>query len=391
MTAMLLHAGLLRQVEAQSPQRRSPASVFSSRATVQEQATGNQIFGVGVNSDAGLTGSVVLNERNSDLTPRCAKDPEVSVEVRFISLSPSCYERLARDMIAPLGDKALFLAGSANFFRKEYKEADLFYSQLVEMSSSPLAEQALKLAIMSKQMSTGRDACDGRRAVAEACLLVDTALRSYPDSATFLDDSQVSRLFNVVQADPRTKVMHTPKMTLGNGQASTLGMTEQHFFVTGVYVTTKNDQIVFLPHNEPFSTGPQLRVQPTVSADRSSIHMKLKASQTELRPGNVQRFPVTSSITPVFEGGAVGAPIPFTQFIQQPNFVTISMEKEVVVPDGRTLLLTGWAKVPQPPDNDEPSALSTLPLVGWLFAKPAEVREEKQLLVLITPRIIGDE
>jgi outer membrane protein assembly complex protein YaeT len=35
---------------------------------VQEQPTGSLIFGVGVNSDAGLTGSVVLNERNFDIT-----------------------------------------------------------------------------------------------------------------------------------------------------------------------------------------------------------------------------------------------------------------------------------------------------------------------------------
>jgi outer membrane protein assembly complex protein YaeT len=35
---------------------------------VQEQRTGSLLFGVGVNSDAGLTGSVVLNERNFDIT-----------------------------------------------------------------------------------------------------------------------------------------------------------------------------------------------------------------------------------------------------------------------------------------------------------------------------------
>jgi outer membrane protein insertion porin family len=35
---------------------------------VQEQPTGSLIFGVGVNSDAGLTGSIVLNERNFDIT-----------------------------------------------------------------------------------------------------------------------------------------------------------------------------------------------------------------------------------------------------------------------------------------------------------------------------------
>src|SRR5262249_40745105 len=35
---------------------------------VQEAKTGSLLFGVGVNSDAGLTGSIVLNERNFDIT-----------------------------------------------------------------------------------------------------------------------------------------------------------------------------------------------------------------------------------------------------------------------------------------------------------------------------------
>jgi hypothetical protein len=35
--------------------------------TVQETRTGSLLFGVGVNSDAGLTGSIVVNERNFDV------------------------------------------------------------------------------------------------------------------------------------------------------------------------------------------------------------------------------------------------------------------------------------------------------------------------------------
>jgi outer membrane protein assembly factor BamA len=34
---------------------------------VQEQRTGSLLFGIGVNSNAGLTGSIVLNERNFDI------------------------------------------------------------------------------------------------------------------------------------------------------------------------------------------------------------------------------------------------------------------------------------------------------------------------------------
>jgi outer membrane protein assembly factor BamD (BamD/ComL family) len=87
------------------------------------------------------------------------------------------------DMTGPLADKALFLAGSVKFYREDYREADHYFSQLVEMHpNSPFAAQAVELAIISKHMSTGGADYDGRK-VAEARMLVDTALRNYPELA----------------------------------------------------------------------------------------------------------------------------------------------------------------------------------------------------------------
>lgn len=88
------------------------------------------------------------------------------------------------DMTGPLADKALFLCGMVKFFREDYKEADHYFTQLVEMhANSPLAPQALELAIIAKHLSTGGADYDGRK-VAEARQLVDTALRSYPELAS---------------------------------------------------------------------------------------------------------------------------------------------------------------------------------------------------------------
>jgi outer membrane protein assembly factor BamD (BamD/ComL family) len=87
------------------------------------------------------------------------------------------------DITGPLADKALFLAGGVKFYREDYKEADHYFSQLVEHHpNSPLAAQAIELDIISKSLSTGGAEYDGRK-VAEARLLVDTALRNYPELA----------------------------------------------------------------------------------------------------------------------------------------------------------------------------------------------------------------
>ena len=58
---------------------------------------------------------------------------------------------ILNDITGPMADKALFLAGGVKFFREDYKEADHFFSQLVEQHpNSTMAPQAVELAIISK-------------------------------------------------------------------------------------------------------------------------------------------------------------------------------------------------------------------------------------------------
>jgi outer membrane protein assembly complex protein YaeT len=58
--------GIRPTVEVLNPDSDDP--VKDILIHVQETRTGSLLFGVGVNSDAGLTGSIVLNERNFDIT-----------------------------------------------------------------------------------------------------------------------------------------------------------------------------------------------------------------------------------------------------------------------------------------------------------------------------------
>jgi outer membrane protein assembly factor BamD (BamD/ComL family) len=93
-------------------------------------------------------------------------------------------EQIQLDLHGPLADKALFYAGSVKFFRKDYHEADQNFSQLTQMlPNSPLAPQALKMAIICKQLSTGGPDYDGRK-TAEARELIHTAARAYPELKT---------------------------------------------------------------------------------------------------------------------------------------------------------------------------------------------------------------
>jgi outer membrane protein assembly factor BamD (BamD/ComL family) len=101
------------------------------------------------------------------------------------------------DIGGPLADKALFLAGGVKFYREDYKEADYYYTQLTEQHpNSPLAPKAIELAIISKHLSTGGADYDGRK-VAEARMLIDTAMRAYPELANNKGDFLQRQLYSI--------------------------------------------------------------------------------------------------------------------------------------------------------------------------------------------------
>src|SRR5437667_620270 len=129
-------------------------------------------------------------------------------------------------------------------------------------------------------------------------------------------------------------------------------------------------------------------ILPTISADRSFLRLSETPTFTQLANNNVPLFPITTFITPVFEGGAVGQPIPFTQFLQQPVFNTITVLTSVSVPDGGTVLLGGLKRMSEGRNEFGPPILSKLPYINRLFKNVGYGRETESLLIMVTPRII---
>ncbi len=103
------------------------------------------------------------------------------------------------DVSGPLADKALFLMGSVKMLNEDYRDADRYFSQLVEMHpNSSFAPQAVELAIISKHMSTGGSDYDGRK-VAEARRLVHTAFAAYPELARNKEEFLVHQLAGITE------------------------------------------------------------------------------------------------------------------------------------------------------------------------------------------------
>ena len=181
-------------------------------------------------------------------------------------------------------------------------------------------------------------------------------------------------------------------MTCFNGQMSTVACNDQRFFVTHVDATKVNGEMIYVPVNRPFPIGFELKMQPSVSADHKFVRCNLRLEHSEMGATNVPLFPVTTSVTPVFEGGARGQPISFTQFVQQPNIVTRSMEKTVTIAAGQTAVLyAGKRQKVDESEADGPGA----PLFDWIydlvdmFSPPADPPMiDEHMFVLVTPRVI---
>ena len=116
-----------------------------------------------------------------------------------------------------------------------------------------------------------------------------------------------------------------------------------------------------------------------------------RSRETVTTSANVPLFPITTFITPIFEGGAVGQPVPFTQFIQQPTLNTISVSTTVNVPDGGTVLMGGMKRLNEGRNEFGPPILSKIPYLNRLFKNTGYGREAESLMIMVTPRIIINE
>jgi hypothetical protein len=275
---------------------------------------------------------------------RRLQDVEVAVEVRFISVSASLYEQLV----------------SAGCGSQEFR-AEAVPGTPLQCYTASCREPLLR--------------CLAGGGASTACL----------------NDEQVRQFLQAAQEDPRTSVMQAPKMTLLNGQTATCNITDRLFFVTGVTAVQAGGQIVACPQNESFTTGLQMSVQPLVSTDRRSVYVNLKLNQTNLATAAVPLFPVVSRLTPELEGGAKDQPVPFTQYIQQPRFNTVALERSLKIREGGTMFLGGWKQENESRTEFGPPVLSKIPYLNRFFKNVGYGRDTSYVLVMVTPRVIVNE
>ena len=127
---------------------------------------------------AGESPSFLTQVANSVPNPADKSRPTIDSEGEALKYLEVAH---THDLTGPTADKALFWCGYVHFYRGRYEDADYFFSQLVEMhKDSVLWEEALKMAVIAKNNSTGGSVYDSSKA-SEALQLVHHAEAAVPE------------------------------------------------------------------------------------------------------------------------------------------------------------------------------------------------------------------
>lgn len=156
-----------------------------------------------------------------------------------------------------------------------------------------------------------------------------------------LKGEQLRWLLDAAQGERETNILLAPKVTAFDGQSVTVRTGDERTFVTGAETAKAHGQVVLVPKSTSVFLGNVIELSGTAAPDDKSVQLRARCTRTYLN-GEPEQLPVVTQVTPIFEGGSQGSPVPFTQHLQAPDIKTEKLDKTVTVPVNGTVVLGGW-------------------------------------------------
>ncbi len=122
-------------------------------------------------------------------------------------------------------------------------------------------------------------------------------------------------------------------------------------------------------------------------ADRWFVQLTVKGNVKSV-DDSTPPFPVVMTVEPT-EKSTFDAVV-FTQYVQQPKAQTLSVDETFTAPVGHTLVFDAGSRTHAVHKTSKVAVLGDLPLLQCLFSKESTVPEEEHVLILVTPRIVGN-
>jgi general secretion pathway protein D len=337
-----------------------------------------------------------VHEQIADLLQqlRRLQDLQVTIEVRFIQLNDSFFERIGIDFNVNVKDTGVNVNNQDQF----QPVNPLGHSNTVGVQKQTTGNFPTFTSDLAIPFNQGSFAL--------------TQLPPFGPQATgaglnfgfaILSDIEAFFLIEAAQGDQRTNVLNAPKVTLFNGQQAFVADATQRPFVVGVIPVVGEFASAQQPVIVVLNEGTMMTIQAVVSDDRRYVRMTIVPFFTQI--GNVDTFTFegsssstsSSSTTDSDDDGKTDkkdnsdAKSNSGVTVQLPSFSFVSVVTTVSVPDGGTVLLGGIKRLSEGRNEFGVPLLSKVPYINRLFRNIAIGRQTDSLMMMVTPRIIIQE
>jgi len=384
-----------------------------------------------------------VHEQIADLLEqlRRLQDLQVTIEVRFISLNDTFFERIGVDfdfniqsnVNQPLNMTAVPTQSNGSTYPASLgiNAQPGGASQTIGLDNtgnpgvalSPLAASTLGntngniLPFQRNNFSIPfRQNSFGSATVPSLPGLPDPTTSAANFGFAILSDIEAYFLIQAAQGNTRSNVMQAPKVTLFNGQNAFVSDTRQRPFVTSVVPVVGDFAAAQQPVITVLSEGTAVNVQAVVSSDRRFVRLTLVPFFSTI--GKVEQFQFegsrstkskssdeksglegdTNGIIDLNAGVGTGASSSREEevkssgtTIQLPEFLFTTVTTTVSVPDGGTVLLGGIKRLREGRNEFGVPILSKIPYINRLFKNVGLGRTTDSLMLMVTPRIIIQE
>lgn len=340
-----------------------------------------------------------VHEEIADLLEqlRRLQDLQVTIEVRFIRLNDSFFERIGIDFDANIGPPAsadtVIPSGVAgrNVYNRAAPSA-IVGTRQAAVGDLPVFTADLEVPFRQGSFQASAPAFGGFDANQAANF-----------GFAILSDIEAYFLIEAAQGDRRTNILNAPKVTLFNGQQAFVADAVSQPFVIGVIPVVGEFASALQPVIVVLNEGTMMTIQAVVSNDRRYVRLTVVPFFTQIGDVDTFTFEGSTSTTSSSENtdddedgnnnssSESDSAARTGVTVQLPAFQFISVVTTVSVPDGGTVLLGGIKRLSEGRNEVGVPLLSKVPYVNRLFRNVGIGRETDSLMMMVTPRIIIQE
>ncbi len=338
-----------------------------------------------------------VHEEIADLLQqlRRLQDLQVTIEVRFIRLNDSFFERIGIDFDANIKDIGVNTNNQDQFQPNNLEGHSNTVGLQRQTGTSSFPDFTSDLSIPFNQ---------------DSFTLTQVVPFGGPvgGGANFgfaiLSDIEAYFLIEAAQGDKRTNMLNAPKVTLFNGQQAFVADATQRPFVVGVIPVVGEFAAAQQPVIVVLNEGTMMTIQAVVSEDRRYVRMTIVPFFTQI--GNVDTFTFQGSSSSTSSSSSATDSSGDSKSekkddsnsnnatgvtVQLPSFSFVSVVTTVSVPDGGTVLLGGIKRLNEGRNEFGVPLLSKVPYINRLFRNVSIGRTTDSLMMMVTPRIIIQE